>query len=262
MWLKMGSIRPDRATSFHSVMLPVLIDVLDPMEELRRLGIHAGRQRSGAGFGSGKLSRIAGCDQLPLRRFELERLSLLAELEPSCYSIKVPEGPHVLVVEDEPFVAQAIIEALEDEYSVSTAATVAEAVRQVRQTEFALVLLDCLLPDGDSAEIIAAAEAREASIILMSGDVEQTYSARGLPFLSKPFSIEELLKTLRDVLHLSLVGPLNRLRRDTAPVSRLSPPIHQQVPWVASVPTLTFVAHGLPFRGWRRPRRAALWCSR
>jgi DNA-binding response OmpR family regulator len=74
----------------------------------------------------------------------------------------------------------------------------------VRQAEFALVLLDCLLPDGDSAEIIAAAEAREISIILMSGDV--AYSARGLPFLSKPFSIEELLKTLRDVLSLSLVG--------------------------------------------------------
>jgi retron-type reverse transcriptase len=29
MWLKMSLIRPDRATSFHSVMLPVLTDALD-----------------------------------------------------------------------------------------------------------------------------------------------------------------------------------------------------------------------------------------
>jgi hypothetical protein len=41
MWPKMGLIRPDRATSFHSVMLPVLTDALDPTEELRRLGIAA-----------------------------------------------------------------------------------------------------------------------------------------------------------------------------------------------------------------------------
>jgi hypothetical protein len=29
MWLKMSLIRPDRATSFHSVMLPVLTDAPD-----------------------------------------------------------------------------------------------------------------------------------------------------------------------------------------------------------------------------------------
>jgi hypothetical protein len=41
MWPKMGLIRPDRTTSFPSVMLPVLTDALDPMEELRRFGIDA-----------------------------------------------------------------------------------------------------------------------------------------------------------------------------------------------------------------------------
>jgi hypothetical protein len=41
MWPKMGLIRPDRGASFHSVMLRVLTDALDPMEELRRFGIDA-----------------------------------------------------------------------------------------------------------------------------------------------------------------------------------------------------------------------------
>lgn len=108
----------------------------------------------------------------------------------------------LLVVEDEPLVAETIVAVLKDEYEVSTAPTVADAIRQLRDIELNLVLLDCLLPDGDAAEIIAAAEAREVSVILMSGDIEHiaTYSAHGLPFLVKPFSIEELLKTLRDVL--------------------------------------------------------------
>jgi DNA-binding response OmpR family regulator len=90
-------------------------------------------------------------------------------------------------------VAGTIVDALSDEYSVSAAATVADAVRQLRQTELAVVLLDCLLPDGNAAEVIAAPEAREVAIVLMSGNPDQiaTYSAGGLPFLSKPFGIEE-----------------------------------------------------------------------
>jgi two-component system, OmpR family, KDP operon response regulator KdpE len=109
---------------------------------------------------------------------------------------------NALVVEDEPLVAGTIVDALSDEYSVSAAATVADAVRQLRQTELAVVLLDCLLPDGNAAEVIAAPEAREVAIVLMSGNPDQiaTYSAGGLPFLSKPFGIEELRKALRAVL--------------------------------------------------------------
>jgi DNA-binding response OmpR family regulator len=76
---------------------------------------------------------------------------------------------NALVVEDEPLVAETIVDALEDEYSVSAAATVADAVRQLRDTEVAVVLIDCLLPDGDAAEIIAAGKAREIAIVLMSG---------------------------------------------------------------------------------------------
>jgi DNA-binding response OmpR family regulator len=116
--------------------------------------------------------------------------------------VTMREEPGVLVVDDKVLVAETIAAALDDEYGVSTAATGADAVRQLRETGFAAVLLDCLLPDGDTAEVIAAAEAREVPVILMSGDPEQieTYSAEDQPFLAKPFSIEELHKTLRTVL--------------------------------------------------------------
>jgi DNA-binding response OmpR family regulator len=108
--------------------------------------------------------------------------------------------PHVLVVEDEPLVAEVIAGVLNEEYRVSTAATVADAVWQLRETDFAAVLLDCLLPDGDTTEIIAAAETRKVPVILMSGDPWQIDLADGHPFLTKPFSIEELQRTLSAVL--------------------------------------------------------------
>jgi DNA-binding response OmpR family regulator len=107
--------------------------------------------------------------------------------------------PHVLVVEDERLVAELLADALEDAYSVTVANTSAAALQQ---TPFAAVLLDCLVPDGNAAEIIASAEARDIPVILMSGDPEQiaTFSADGHPFLAKPFSIERLQKALRAVL--------------------------------------------------------------
>jgi DNA-binding response OmpR family regulator len=108
--------------------------------------------------------------------------------------------PRVLVVEDEPLVAEAIAGVLNEEYRVSTAATVADAVWQLRETDFAAVLLDCLLPDGDTTEIIAAAETRKVPVILMSGDPWQINLADGHPFLTKPFSIEELQRALSAVL--------------------------------------------------------------
>jgi DNA-binding response OmpR family regulator len=118
-------------------------------------------------------------------------------------------GRRVLVVEDEPLVAETIAIALNEAYSVSVAATVVDAVQQLRETQFAGVLLDCLLPDGDTGEVVAAAEARGVAVILMSGDPQQIESfwAAGHPFLAKPFSIEELQKTLRTVLTLSRAFP-------------------------------------------------------
>ncbi len=73
----------------------------------------------------------------------------------------ISKRPRVLVVEDDAFVVEAIVGALDGEYSVATAATVAGAVCQLRETEFGAVLLDCLLPDSDCAEVITAAELRK-----------------------------------------------------------------------------------------------------
>jgi DNA-binding response OmpR family regulator len=114
--------------------------------------------------------------------------------------------PHLLVVEDETLVSEMLARALDDAYSVTTAATVTGAVRELRETKFAAILLDCLLPDADAAVVSAAAEAREVPVILMSGDPAQIGAAADLPFLAKPFSTEELERTLRSVLTWAELG--------------------------------------------------------
>ena len=108
--------------------------------------------------------------------------------------------PRVLLVEDEPSVLEIIAALLNDEYSVSTAATVADAIRQLREAEFTVVLLDCSLPNGTATEIIAACETRNVPIVLTSRDLQQRDTAGGRPYLAKPFTIDALLETLRAVL--------------------------------------------------------------
>jgi len=106
---------------------------------------------------------------------------------------------HILLVEDEPLVSETVASALGEAYLVSVAETAAEAERRLTQCTFSAVLLDCLLPGGKAADVIAAADARRIPVVLMSGDPEriEALSEGGRPFLSKPFSIEQLFQALR-----------------------------------------------------------------
>jgi DNA-binding response OmpR family regulator len=113
----------------------------------------------------------------------------------------VPVRSRILIVDDDPLVAGLIADILNEYgYSAATTTTVTSAVRELRDNEFAAILLDCLLPNGNCTEVIRAAEAREVPVVLMSGDPTQIDTTTGFPFLAKPFSIEELERTLRSVL--------------------------------------------------------------
>ena len=120
----------------------------------------------------------------------------------------MPVSSRILIVEDDPLVADLIAGALNDDgYSIATTATVPGAVRELREATFGAVLLDCLLPNGDCAEVIAAAQAREVPVILMSGDPTLIDTETGLPFLAKPFSIEGVGE------NVAIRAYLSRLRR-------------------------------------------------
>jgi DNA-binding response OmpR family regulator len=103
--------------------------------------------------------------------------------------------PRILVVEDEPLVAETIASALADQYDVHLADSAATALARLQSGDFKLMLLDCLLPGGQLNELIAQADGTGVPLVLMSGDLGRIETLEGgrRPFLGKPFSIDALL---------------------------------------------------------------------
>jgi CheY-like chemotaxis protein len=107
----------------------------------------------------------------------------------------------ILVVEDDPLVGETILCVLEEQYRVTLASSVCGAAACLRDGEFDIVLLDCILPGGGVADLIAQAERLGVSVVLTSGDPEQI-EAQGSgkwPFLAKPFSMNRLLDLLATI---------------------------------------------------------------
>ncbi|MBB1244830.1 response regulator transcription factor [Streptomyces durbertensis] len=113
----------------------------------------------------------------------------------------------VLVVEDDQFVRSALIRHLsEASHAVRSVGTALEALREVAQVGFDVVILDLGLPDLDGAEalkmirgvtqvpvIIATARDDEAEIVRLLNDGADDY-------LVKPFSVEHLSARITAVL--------------------------------------------------------------
>ncbi|MDP3670475.1 MAG: EAL domain-containing protein [Telluria sp.] len=116
--------------------------------------------------------------------------------------------PRILLVDDEPRLLSSLYELLRDKgYQLVTATCGSEALVQLTKLHFDLVLLDLRLPDMSGHEIMdfINAKAIDADVIVMSGDVgiEAAIGAlkRGAyDYLRKPYSREELLKTVANAL--------------------------------------------------------------
>ncbi|MYM40516.1 putative bifunctional diguanylate cyclase/phosphodiesterase [Duganella qianjiadongensis] len=116
--------------------------------------------------------------------------------------------PRLLLVDDEPRLLSSLYELLRDrDYELITATNGAEALAQLTRVKFDLILLDLRLPDMSGHEIMDFINSRgiEGDIIVMSGDVgiEAAIGAlkRGAyDYLRKPYSREELLKTVENAL--------------------------------------------------------------
>lgn len=119
-------------------------------------------------------------------------------------------GERILVVEDESAVLNLARRMLQKAgYEVLTAGTPAEALRVVDQHGGAidLLLTDVVMPEMNGSELVERLHARYPALkcALMSGFSADVIGERGLmqknvPFLRKPFSVEALTSTVRDVL--------------------------------------------------------------
>ena len=108
---------------------------------------------------------------------------------------------HLLVVDDEPRIARFVSRALGSQgHAVETARTGEEALLMAADRDFALVILDLLLPGIDGHGVLRELLVRDsqARVLVLSavGDVEsrvQCLRAGAVDYLPKPFAVAELL---------------------------------------------------------------------
>ena len=118
------------------------------------------------------------------------------------------DGARVLVVDDEPNITELVAMALRYEgFSVKTAATGRGALTAVAQFSPALVILDVMLPDIDGIEVLRRLNStgNKVPIIFLTAKDATEDKVHGLTiggddYVTKPFSIEELMARVRVVL--------------------------------------------------------------
>ena len=116
----------------------------------------------------------------------------------------------ILVVDDDHSMRVMLIEYLAGHgYQADGAATAAEAIAAVANKTYHLVLLDLGLPDGDGVDLARRwREELSISIICITGRNEEADLVMGLElaaddYITKPFSLREVLARMRAVLRRS-----------------------------------------------------------
>ncbi len=122
------------------------------------------------------------------------------------------KGEKVLLVEDEKGVRDISIKVLRNYgYKVIDAVTAQEATEifEREKRNFHLVVSDIVLPDKSGIELTDELRSRQPGLktLLTSGYVDQRAHwgeavKRDIPFLQKPYSLVDLLKTVKDVLNI------------------------------------------------------------
>lgn len=156
-----------------------------------------------------------------------------------------PDGSpiQVLAVDDEPSITDLLTLALRYEgWQVSTAASGLSAVKTAREVRPDVIILDMMLPDFDGLEVMRRirTEQPDVPVIFLTAkdavnDRIQGLTAGGDDYVTKPFSLEEMVARLRALLRRSgateartdttlVVGDL-QLDEDSHEVSRGGDPI-------------------------------------
>ena len=152
------------------------------------------------------------------------------------------DEPRILVVDDEPNIVEVVSMALRYHgFEVASAASGHEALAQVAQFRPHLMLLDVMLPDLDGFEVAERLGAQRANvpIIFLTARDATPDKVRGLTvggddYVTKPFSLEELIARIRTILRRTgvtepdgrrLVFADVEMDEDTREVSRAGQPI-------------------------------------
>jgi two-component system OmpR family response regulator len=124
---------------------------------------------------------------------------------------KMPDSSavhRVLVVDDEPNLAEVVTMALRFQgFTVETAGTGREALAAVTSFKPQLIVLDVMLPDMEGFEVARRLGSQRAGVPIIfltardsTEDKVRGLSGGGDDYMTKPFSLEELVARIRTIL--------------------------------------------------------------
>ncbi len=106
----------------------------------------------------------------------------------------------ILVVDDEPLILKSIEKALSKiGYEVRTAENREEFLKELESGRFSLLIFDLHMPDITRDEIVETSKKYnpEIKFMVVSGSEESA----GFHFIRKPFRIDDLRQSVRDLLN-------------------------------------------------------------
>lgn len=122
-----------------------------------------------------------------------------ATLPPKPAGVGGEEKPTVLVVDDDESIAELLTDLLSDEgYRVIVACDGREALSAARRERPAMILSDCMMPSLSGMQMVRELRrhpaTRSIAVALMSSVRPRDLSVLDVPFLAKPFDIDDILK--------------------------------------------------------------------
>jgi DNA-binding response OmpR family regulator len=121
------------------------------------------------------------------------------------------DGLDILVIEDDPTVRLLVKKALEHHGgNISVADTAQSGGKQAKEEEFDMIILDLRLPDGNGYDVCENIRNSgiKTPVLILSAEQETDIKVKNLnagadDYLTKPFSIDELLARIEAILRRS-----------------------------------------------------------
>ncbi len=118
-----------------------------------------------------------------------------------------PGHKSILIVDDEEIIREFLMEVLGEDYQVTTACDGDEAIKRIRQGKYDLIITDLKMPRVSGEEVVKFARQQDPDyrVVVISGystlfSVSDSAKCGACAFLSKPFSISDLMNTVEECI--------------------------------------------------------------